>query len=494
MFSSLTTYISTFYKKIAKDDSDRSAAMLTLSRWTATLSALVVAIVLARIIDSALFGQYAKLWMLYVLFGQVLISAFGTVSLQRIGNSDYPTQTLAQQRNISLVIALISGASLYLLAPYLSIYLQSEQMVGAIQLFSLFVAISIICSPMEAVFIQLKRKKTYLSFSIFYNIGTALVVISAFWISNNLTTTAKWMLLLPVVKAIFMYSALLQHAKRSSSNFASFNSQFSIKDEWKVSIGLGAVLFFNALLSIASHDLDRWIVASWFSNDAAFAIYAIGAKKIPFVAALTSSISAALVAHHSFKKSAESIELYQNKLHHYVNKLFVPIVLIILFSQLYAEQIISALYGAKYHTAATYFRWYQWALLGDLLFGLTAFLIANNKRQILIIASAEFLFNLLFSILLLQFYGPIGVIAATVCSHIVFSALAIFYGASIFKLSWKKYFPSVGRLTSTLFICLGLLALHYTLTAIFTLNIWVVFVFSVGYSAIFSLRFIVQND
>lgn len=467
--------------------------MMTISRWTATLSALLVAIVLARLIDKELYAQYTKLWMLYVLFGQVLISAFSTVALQRISNANNAAFTLKQQRNIAFVLAIGTSFLMFGLAPFLAIFLKSESMVNAIQVFSIFVGLSVASTPMEALFIYQKRKKNYLSFSIFYNIGTAIIVIGAFWLTNNLVTTAKWMLIMPMIKMLYM---ILAFSKKSfiSSTANSLTVPFSLSDEWKLSLSLGAVLLVNTALSIASHDLDRWIVASWFSNDALFALYAVGAKKIPFIAALTSSISAALVAHHTFTNKEESKIAFQDKLQSYVNRLFVPIMLLVLFAQIYAEDILTLLYGGAYKDAAVYFRWYQWALIGDILFGLTAFLIANNKRQILGIALSEFSFNLIFSIILLQYFGPIGVIAATVFSHIFFSALAIFYGASIYNLTWAKYFPSKSKWVKLLFISVGLVGIHKLLTTYFLLNTWLTFGIALFYSLIFGLLFIFQKD
>jgi len=493
LFSGLTTYISTHYQKIASDESDRSAAMLTISRWTATLSALAVAIILARLIDSALYGQYTKLWMLYVLFGQVLISAFGTVALQRLGNAKNVGNTLKQQRNMALCLAIATTSALYFLAPYLGTFLQSEAIIGSIRVFSLFVGISVFCSPMEALFIHQKRKKNYLAFSVFYNICTAIIVVTAFWAANDILITAKWMLIMPTLKASYMLAAFSKKIEHTTTKKEQ-SQGFSIKEEWQLSMGLGLVLFFNAILSIASQDLDRWIVASWFSSDAAFAIYAIGAKKIPFIAALTSSITAALVAHHSFTKSEAAKKAFQDKLQYYVNKLFVPIILLVVFSQLYAEEVIQLLYGETYLPAATYFRWYQWALLGDLLFGLTAFLMANNKRQILAIATSEFTFNVVFSLILLQYFGPIGVIAATVFSHILFSGLAVFIGASLYKLSWKKYFPTKPQWIKLAAICSALIALHFMSTSLFSLNNWLVFGLSSVFCLAFGLHFILQKD
>lgn len=467
--------------------------MLTISRWTATLSALAVAIILARIIDSTLYGQYTKLWMLYVLFGQVLISAFGTVALQRLANAAHVHKTLVQQRNISFLLGLLTSTLLFIFAPYLAKFLKSQEIAGAIKLFSVFVGISVFCSPMEALFIHQNRKKHYLIFSIGYHICTALIVILCFWLTKDLLLTVKWMLLMPAAKGLYMISAFLkQPAILGVSREES--KDFVFKDEWRISLGLGLVLFFNALLSIASHDLDRWIVASWFNDDAAFAVYAIGAKKIPFIAALTSSISAALVAHHSFTKNEFSKAAFQAKLQYYVNKLFVPIVVIILFAQIHAEEIIQLLYGEKYLDAATYFRWYQWALLGDILFGLTAFLIANNKRQILLIALVEFSFNLIFSIILLQYFGPIGVIAATVFSHIIFSALAIFYGVKLFKLDWKAYFPNTKQWQNIVITTVVLLVCYFAGSNYLALNNWMIFAIMAVLSAAFSLHFFFQKS
>lgn len=493
LFSSLTTYISTRYRNIVKDDSDRSLGMLTFSRWTATLSALIVAIILARIIDNALYGQYTKLWMLYVLFGQVVISAFGTVALQRLANAGHVYQTLVVQRNISFLLGLLSFSILFVLAPFLANFLKSQEMASSIKLFSVFVGISVFCSPMEALFIHQNRKKNYLLFSVGYHICTAFVVIIGFWLSNDLLQTVKWMLVMPIAKAFYMISAYLRERNVNMVDKAKGNF-FVLKDEWHVSLGLGLVLFFNALLSIASHDLDRWIVASWFNNDAAFAVYAIGAKKIPFIAALTSSISAALVAHHSFVKNEFSKAAFQAKLQYYMNKLFVPIVIIILFTQLHAEELIQLLYGSKYLAAATYFRWYQWALLGDILFGLTAFLIANNKRQILLIALAEFSFNLVLSIILLQYYGPNGVIAATVFSHIVFSALAILYGVKLFKLDWKAYFPNTNQWQNFVITVVVLLSSYFLGSSYFELNNWFLFVIMAVLCISFGLHFFFQKS
>jgi O-antigen/teichoic acid export membrane protein len=123
--------------------SDWSAIMLTLSRWTATFSALITAMVLTRLLDPAVYGLYSKLWLLYFIFGQVLISTISSVSMQRISASTHVHIALRIHAKISFFLALVIGLILFLGAPLLANALNAVSIVKPIRFFVPYIFFSV---------------------------------------------------------------------------------------------------------------------------------------------------------------------------------------------------------------------------------------------------------------------------------------------------------------------------------------------------------------
>jgi len=191
-----------------------------------------------------------------------------------------------------------------------------------------------------------------------------------------------------------------------------FNPAVSLISKIRSYVHYGFPLYLTSFLTILILNIDKTIV-SYFEGAEGFAIYSIGAKDIPFLSIISSSVYQSnfpkLVSFYSNSEVIKASKLWI-KSTITVSNLTYPL---ILFFLLISEPAVVFIYGEPYTGAVRIFQTYLLVLLWrNNYYG--ALLSASGKTKwITIYSIVALVLNSVLSILFYKLFGVQGVIYAT---------------------------------------------------------------------------------
>jgi len=192
----------------------------------------------------------------------------------------------------------------------------------------------------------------------------------------------------------------------------SVNAFVGFFDRIKKFIAYGFPLYLTSFLTIIILNIDKTIV-SYYTGAEGFAIYSIGAKDIPFLSIISSSVYQAnfpkLVSFYSNSEVLQAAKLWI-RLTITVSRLTYPL---ILFFLLISEPAVIFLYGEPYQDSVRIFQTYLLVLLWrNNYYG--ALLSASGKTKWITIYSViALVLNTILSLGFYALFGVLGVIYAT---------------------------------------------------------------------------------
>lgn len=191
---------------------------------------------------------------------------------------------------------------------------------------------------------------------------------------------------------------------------------YSLKDLIYYSLPIGMA----TIIGIVSLQVTRFIVSTNYSIEE-FAIYSNGAFEIPFIGLITSTIT--MVSLSELIKLCESNKL-KNALdlfHKIAEGSALFIFPIAIFFYIYSSDFIQLMFGSKYTGSTIFFKIFLIIVpFRIILYG--PILIALGKRHVLLYRSVwELIINIILSLLLMQFFGLIGIAISTVISAVLWN-------------------------------------------------------------------------
>ncbi|MFN2373492.1 MAG: lipopolysaccharide biosynthesis protein, partial [Cyclonatronaceae bacterium] len=180
-----------------------------------------------------------------------------------------------------------------------------------------------------------------------------------------------------------------------------------------------------------------------FDSDALYAIYVVGAKKLPFVGAITSAIAAGVVAQYSslIRGGSYTEALYAcRKASAILLFILLPMISV---SWVLAEDILVFLFE-KYADSAPVFRIYLFVLLSNTLL-VSSFVLAHGLSRVNALTGlAELVVNVLLSIILISFIDLEGPAWATLTAHIIYTVILLMYCKIRLDVSPVEFLPARG--------------------------------------------------
>ena len=209
------------------------------------------------------------------------------------------------------------------------------------------------------------------------------------------------------------------------------------KEMLKISLPLGLAV----MLGTISLQLDK-VIVSMMASPEEFAIYALGAIEIPFVAMVTGSITVVMLAEMrkavSAGRESEAVRLF--RLTAEKSSYFILPVMFFLFVS--ADSFIQTLYTSSYADSVIPFRIYLLRLpVRIVVFG--SLLLALGKTRFVLIQTAIALsLNCLWCFLLVKKIGPHGAAAgSTINAYFVMASLNLWYLGRTLKISPWSLIP-----------------------------------------------------
>ncbi|TVQ09271.1 MAG: hypothetical protein EA364_14365 [Balneolaceae bacterium] len=396
-------------------------------------AALIVAMILTRLLDEDLYGAYRKLWLIYAMFGTILTSTVIGTLYYRSGTAsdrgDAAGVALFLSLASGLLIAFISWAG----AGFWAASLNSPDLANGFRMFAPYLLLGIFAASAEPIFVIYHRKKWLVAYTGVYNLIEGALIVVPFAMGMPIERVVLIMSAGPALRCV----AVILFAWRHGVNFPRLAM---LRREIRPSVAYATGILMVSVAGIAAMEADKWIVGIFFESDAMYAIYVVGAKKLPFVGAITSAIAAGVVAQYSSLIRGGS---YTEAL--YACRKAAAILLIILLpmiavSWVLAEDILVFLFE-KYADSAPIFRIYLFVLLANTVL-VSSFVLAHGLSRINALTGlAELVINVLLSILLISLIGLEGPAWATLIAHIGYTLILLMYCKIRLGISPVDFFP-----------------------------------------------------
>lgn len=396
--------------ELARKKLNSSSGYIIVAQSLATLLLFAVDIVFARSFETELFGTWKQVLLianfLLPLCSFGIIDGFKYYAAKE--PNDWKSHYLTTLSWLLLFSFLLGVAFLIGGGALLSEFLNNPILAKLYWVFPLiYLAYSFSTTSRYAI-INLSLEKNFLKAMILSVLLSAILFSGAIFFQESISPT-EIVVYLGLSLAIGHISRFLfMHFSLRVSLSAIENITSKIKNY----IGYGFPLYLTSFLTILILNIDKTIV-SYFEGAEGFAIYSIGAKDIPFLSIISSSVYQSnfpkLVSFYSNSEIVKASKLWIKSTIS-VSNLTYPL---ILFFLLISEPAVVFIYGESYSGSVRIFQTYLLVLLWrNNYYG--ALLSASGKTKwITIYSIVALVLNTILSILFYKLFGVQGVIYAT---------------------------------------------------------------------------------
>lgn len=425
--------------------------VLVTTRIGASLLTLLVLMLLSRKLEISIYGEYQKMWLVYntllPFFLMGLPSSIGYLVPQissTIERRNFFFQTILVLAGLGMVLAVLFYLGSTGLLP-VEVFKLNRQYLSS------FFWIPVFSIPLLAVdlyYISIGKVKHAGAFNLISEFVNSLALLLPILLGRDISLSIQCFAVVAALK--FAIVVLLVNGKASILTFR-FNRALLKKQ-----VAYSLPLAIASLASVLNLQVDKWFISQRFSQET-FAIYFNGARELPFVGIISSSIMAVVVPDfvrlYSEGKYEQIISVWTSATKK-ATFLFIPLMC---FLMLFSVSVVTFLFSAKYVQSAAFFSVYLFLLpLRVTIFG--AVLSAAGKSRLILRASVQMLvLNFLLCYLLidtLEIWAPM--VSALVSTYYL-ALIQLYYSSRTLSVSiaqvfpWK-YFFTVGLLSAISFL------------------------------------------
>lgn len=386
-------------------------------------------------LDPIALSHYRKLWPFYALVGPVLLSAILNTAYLNGSRLEFARFALGQALRWLAIGALFLGVSSYWLAAPIAAYLKVPELQQAYEGFALYGFFAMLGGFAEPLFVISKRTDRLPWFTLLVTLGDMLAILLPFIWTQDLLQVLFWMTLAQMARLPVLL--VLYRAWRRELPVSEKRPYF----EWK-SIQYMLSMAFIALAGLGAVEINRFIVGSRL-DDFAFILYDLGARKIPFITIITTSISSAIVATYAHQVQQGAWAEVSQKVQASTERLFRGLLPVLTVLAVGAPSIVTLVFGPLYREASPVFFWFTVALLSNILFPQSLLQASGRPRVIVWTSVIETFVNISLSVFLIDLMGISGVAMAVALSHWLYTLILLVYCRHAFKLPLSTFFPRV---------------------------------------------------
>jgi O-antigen/teichoic acid export membrane protein len=410
----------------------RPALLLMSGRMLAFVATFFIPVVLTRVFDTAQFGTYKQLFLIYA-------SAYYIAQLGMASSLYYFLPAAAHEAgrfvaNSVLFLGVAGLACMGLLvgaAPRLAEWLSNSELAVYIPWIGAYLFLMLLSSTLETVLIS---RRQYRAASASYALSD-FARAAAFTLPVLLFRELAWLLQGAVLVAVLRLIVTLVYFRREFRG--SFTPDLVLfKCQLRYALPFAAAVF----LEIVQASLPQYAV-SYLFDPATFAIFAVGCLQIPlvdFAASPTSDVMMVKMQERLAEGRKTAIVAIWHDATWKLALLFFPLTALCVLA---AHPIILLLFTEKYAASAPIFMaWSMLILLATLqvdgvlrVFARTRFLLALNIMRLMIIAGL-----LKWSLAEFGLLGPVFVVAL---ANVAFKTVALIRIKGLFDVSWKELLP-----------------------------------------------------
>jgi len=181
--------------------------------------------------------------------------------------------------------------------------------------------------------------------------------------------------------------------------------------------------------------IDGWIV-SWYFGDEQFALYRFGAKEFPVNALLIGGLLTGMIP--LFKK-AGAVDHHALKLE--IKRLIRTLLPINCLLILTSPLIYTWVYSSEFTVSARIFNIYALTLLSRVVVNQVYLYVLHRNWVLAVSTMGEVIINIALSILLMRYFGLIGIPLATVIAYAAHKIFIVYYVDINLKTRVQQYFP-----------------------------------------------------
>lgn len=408
------------------------AGPLMLGNTIQQLSNMALLVTLPRLFARAEYGAYRQVWLSYNLLAPLLMLGIPSSLLYFVPRLE-PERANALVRRTTLLLTAAGvslGAAVFLASPLIGLVFHSPSLPELLRWFSVYVVLVFPCSHVAHALIARGNQARAGLWIGGFAVGNFLVVAAASALARTplaaVQATAS-------VAAMQLVLGLWLLCKLHPRNAA---SPPGLMEQLGYAVPIGASTLGLALGRQMGHT-----VVSIFRKPSEYAVYAVGAFEIPFVAVVTTSIITALLPlfsqlHHEGRLS-EVLQIW----HDSIRKL--SLILFPLFWLLMAVSapLVVMLFSERYRPSTTVFRIFLVLLpLRTTIY--SAILAAAGRTKVLAFGAAWFVaIAAALAALLIGVVGIAGPAVALVLSMYLLGLFYLWQVAKLMRVTMSRVFP-----------------------------------------------------
>lgn len=290
----------------------------------------------------------------------------------------------------------------------------------------LYLTLSVPATMVEYIYLLRGRFRAMLTYGL-YSYGIQVLLV-----------------LLPVVLQLQVSFAVISLVAVSAFRFAWLvkilyeYSTFKINADFiKEYLKDGLPLSIKFFISSSGLYIDQLIIGYYY-DASTFAIYRYGAREIPLITILTTSLSSAMLAEfgntQKISDILENIKKESLKLMHWL----FPVAMV---SIVLSRWLFPFVFGSDFSESSNVFMIYCLIVISRMIFPQTVAQGLRKTNVILVASVAEMMLNITLSLILIRYYGIYGVAAATVMVYIVEKIMLIGFNQFYLRIPASKYIP-----------------------------------------------------
>lgn len=249
-----------------------------------------------------------------------------------------------------------------------------------------------------------------------YNVSTGLILTIALIVATLVTRSYELPTLVRITIPLVFLPISIYLIFRSVPGKWDAPSLSSMWNMAKFAIPLGLA----SVLGTITVQLGNVVVSS-LTTPEDFAIYANGAKEVPFIGIITGSIGLVIMAdmakYVKEDQLSKALELFRKAAK--ISASFLIPIMVFLF--IFSESFITILYSSKYHDSVIPFRIYLFILPVRIVYYGHAFIALGKTKAVLLRSFVELIITAVLAYILTKSIGYVGAAVATVLMYYIWA-------------------------------------------------------------------------
>lgn len=413
----------------------RAAGILSLGSGSAVVVQLLLGVVLARVWSREAYGSFLQVTMLVATLSPILFLGLPSSLYYFLARETGAARDHFLAQTVLLLVGLGAAGGLLLAAgaPVLAGALNNDALATAIRRYGLALVGMLPAAVAHPLLVSEKRHRAATFFVAGVAVADATVTVGA--------VLAGWPLERLVLGLAAMHCAagagVVAAVVRRSGPAAFLRlDRARLREQLRYAVPFAASMHVGTL----GRFLDRYIIGAVYMP-ALFAVYAVGAKEVPVVPLVLSSVT--IVLQQRFTelsregRSAEILPSWQAAMRTQA-LLVLPLAVVLL---LVADPFVTGLYSERYRDSVPVFRVYL-ALLVLRIAAWPMVLVATGETAVLLRgALLSLATSAAVSLALIQPFGLLGPAVGAVAGPLVAALYALKRTERVLGLSWRRIVP-----------------------------------------------------